>query len=401
MALCYLCREHSYKSRATHVLFHHVDGRLIATKSVWNGKSPTVCETCAKKKMRPKCHLYYGYLSETMSKQLYRMSCEGSYADKLRREGLVVIKLQELSCDSNGITPFMSDVDEIINKKKLNCADSKNLATLSDEIDNGKISRNPRRLWRCISGDTIELLGKEKEKAQLVKNINTFSLSLEKLLFPDIYYGRMAFNTAVAKLDRTKVNPPVSTMALNKINFLCRLVGLDTQQHFHRDSSDFHFSCIIVRECVRKYEFSYYVGSHELNYNEMGKCVSNEDYIKKCVSDSDLTRINIEKDSIIFFSSNLVHGGGASGVKPGIGGKERKEISEMAVQVEFVHTGIKGGILPSGRTIPYKFEGDECIYNGDSPNFKKKDTLATQTWLNNYQNTSNYTIRDSLNGRRK
>ena len=358
MAICYLCKGPNKKSRATHVLLHLVDGRLTATKPGWKGKSPTVCKACASQKMKDEPCLYFGYLTETMGRNHYRDTRDNSYAERLRREGLVVIKLQELSCDSNGITPFVSDVDKIIKEKKLDCADSKKLATLSDEINNGKISKNKLRLWACISGNTIELLEKGKEKANLAKNLNSFSLSLEKLLFPDIFYGRMALNTVKDNL-REEIDLPVSMLATNKVNFLCRLVGLDKLQHLHRDSRDFHFSCIIVHECINRYEFSYYVGSHELNYNEMGKCVSDDDYKKKCVSLCDFTKINVEKDSIIFFSSNLVHGGGASGVKAGIRDKKQKEISEMSVQVEFVHSGLKEGILPSGTTIAYHFKGNK------------------------------------------
>ena len=117
MAYCYLCKSPTCKIRSTHVLFQMVNGCLEATKPKWNGKSATVCKTCAFKKMISEEQFHCGYLSECLAKQYCEISGSNGKAERLCHEGLVVLKLSELNCSSGRLPPFVLDIDNLIEQK--------------------------------------------------------------------------------------------------------------------------------------------------------------------------------------------------------------------------------------------------------------------------------------------
>ena len=272
-------------------------------------------------------------------------------------------------------------------KKKLD--ERKNLNYLSDDIVNGKKSRNLNRMWCNIYGDPKSVLKKDKEGGELLGHVEQFALEIEKLLFPDLYWGRFMLHCCeiirkgdVKKSPRCKGNVERS-LRCNKINLLARFAGLNTTQHFHRDFEGLGLEAILVLRCNKSYSFAYFKGSHELSFN--GGIEKETNVMKK-----DLVHLEVPVNHYIFFSPSLVHGGGPSSMVSDSNENYRKsKLSDLSISFDFSHLGCSKGASPgNGSTIAWKFEpGDPTSNtnlfepNSKPPCFSKAMADATTNFL--------------------
>ena len=297
---CMTCRTKT----SNKVLFTLENGHLVAKKrdgTAWVGKAATICKDCAETAMAKE--LAYGYLTTCQSRTYYNASMEGSFSDKFIQEGVVVIPANMFYRD----LVFIQSINQWIRKKKLD--ERKNLNYLSDDIVNGKKSRNLNRMWCNIYGDPKSVLKKDKEGGELLGHVEQFALEIEKLLFPDLYWGRFMLHCCeiirkgdVKKSPRCKGNVERS-LRCNKINLLARFAGLNTTQHFHRDFEGLGLEAILVLRCNKSYSFAYFKGSHELSFN--GGIEKETNVMKK-----DLVHLEVPVNHYIFFHQVWFMAGG-------------------------------------------------------------------------------------------
>jgi hypothetical protein len=128
-----------------------------------------------------------------------------------------------------------------------------------------------------------------------MKRTRNIGFDLERLLFPEIFYGRKMVDR---KSNILKHKPNLeSSLNCDKINILVRYAGLDTEQHLHRDSLDFGLSVVLVLECHETYSFRYVRGSHELSYDDDIKDFN--------ISAADLETIKVQKGNCICFAYRI------------------------------------------------------------------------------------------------
>lgn len=370
--ICSFC-----KNPSEFYLFDLKEGRWSSNIDS-RGKTSAVCRNCGDEKASFDCHfLQCGYLSPT-ERTKYMSISSSTYRDTFIHKGIAVIPFDEVL---GGSLSFTSTVAKIIKEKNLE--DINNLHLLSDSVDlkNRTKLKHPCRKWVNIWGDTDSLVKKEKAGAFLMKRTRNIGFDLERLLFPEISYGRKMVDR---KRKILKHNPDMeSSLICDKINVLVRFAGLDTEQHLHRDSFDFGLSVVLVLECHEKYSFRYVRGSHELSYNDDIKDLN--------ISAADLETIKVEKGNCICFASNLVHGGGASSIKSD---QPTSQLSDLSIHIDFSHEGLsKGSSRANGVTHIWPFSLDqgeshncEAVYKykGESPNFKKAVDKATSSWVDMY-----------------
>lgn len=392
---CMMCGT----SDSSVVLFtlDQVTGRMTAKNRFgldWKGETPNSCKACAHEKVKKKEG--WGFLGGDVSSAYYNASKKKSYADRFIQEGAVMVPADHMP----GCYPMIDFMKKICKGIKLD-----KLETLSDRVEEGKIKhKEDKRRWCNIHGETSRAtsLGlKDADHAKLMKYNTTIGIAIEKILFPDIYYGRLAFNTGKEPLNpsenddedivaeakqRNKNNHTQSVLQCNKINLLARFPGLKHEQHWHRDSDNFGLAAILVLKCCNdSYMFDFFTGSHELSYNGGVEGDLN-------IVETDKKRLTAKRDHFIFFSPNLVHRGGPSSAASD--SNAYSEPSDLSIFFDFSHVGCPTGATPgNGSTLPWKYvpEADPSReflfkYSGESQKFSGEMSKATLAYLRKLQN---------------
>lgn len=364
------------------VLFKFENNQWVVVKSetatTTNGiQKATICKECVsvvRAKQSPNSLIGWLYPADS---QMYQsiLSKPDNFQTRFIHEGVVVIPMSEIP----GALQFIHKLNIIISNKKL--TERKNLQSLSDTIDQGKHRNNRDRKWKNIWGDTSCVMTTDRQQMEALKYVDYLGLGIEKFLFPEIFFGRKMLDLIRGHATFEK------SLDCTKINLLVRFPRLMTTQHLHRDDEKFGLAAILVLKCKKNgYPFTYVVGSHELSHN-------GGIHAKLNIVRSDLTTIQVPQNSIICFSTNLVHAGGPASTDPELDINDDQP-SDVSVEVDFSHLGChKGSNKKSGYTITWPYvlveediQGRDDVYKfqGDSPKFSTKMTEATTNWLNNY-----------------
>ena len=191
------CKACNVKRRSTLVLFAFRNGKLESVIPCWNGKGPNICDECTTLKQDLMSEEIFGCLNTGYSVEYYNASKQGSHAERFAHDGFVV-----LSSAGPGCKPFIDDIESfiksqnILSREKSDClSDDYNVNVFKKE----KTILDRNRRWRNIYGDPDSAIKRNNHTATLLQYVLQLLLEIEKHIFSDIYYGRMALNYTASR----------------------------------------------------------------------------------------------------------------------------------------------------------------------------------------------------------